>query len=279
MFIDSKLAHGIARNSFQTIMSFGSGLQNLLLHFHHRNKTQVSTPKGARKMIAQVRRYIITSAFWMAEMETNREGPAIHWLFFLPDNDGDIKLSTARYAPLNRNSLLNSKTLAIIKKHALARAHQRLGDADWQDVLKDLRHASLMLAPMREVGLMLGLKQIFLTTGDGVLAGEIREDGVLQLNTYLHNDRLSSRWQQVAGAVRECLENFDADKDGLVMKLTNALMFYSKTELDDLVATLLETLSQSRFDWLKDSYQQGEDVQQTIWNSAKAKVSWEGHSD
>lgn len=74
MPIDSKLAHGIARNSFQTIISFGSGLQNLLLHFHHRNKTQVTTPKGARKMIAQVRRYIITCAFWMAEMETNREG-------------------------------------------------------------------------------------------------------------------------------------------------------------------------------------------------------------
>jgi hypothetical protein len=278
MPIDSKLAHGIARNSFQTIMSFGSGLQNLLLHFHHRNKTQVTTPKGARMMIAQVRRYIITCAFWMAEMETNREGPAIHWLFFLPDSEGDIKLSAARYAPLNRNLLLNSKTLAIIKKHALARAHQRLDEADWQDVLKDLRHASLMLVPMREVARILGNKQIFLTTGDGVLVGEVREDGLLQMNTYLHSDRLSARWQQVARAARECLESFDTDKDGLITKLTNALMFDSTHELDDLVATLSQTLSQPRFDWLRDSYQQGEDVQEAIWNSAKAEASREAHS-
>lgn len=278
MSIDSKLAHGIARNSFQTIMSFGSGLQNLLLHFHHRNKTQVSTPKGARKLIAQVRRYIITCAFWMVEMETNREGPAIHWLFFLPDSEGDIKLSTARYAPLNQNLLLNSKTLTIIKKHALARAHQRLDEVDWQDVLKDLRLASLMIAPMREVAQTLRLKQVFLTTGDGVLVGEVREDGVLQMNTYLHSDRLSARWQQVASAAQECLESFDADKDGLITKLTYALMFDSTPELNDLVATLSETLSQPRFGWLKDSYLQGEDVHQTIWNSAKAEKFREAHS-
>ena len=165
MSIDSKLAHGIAKKSLQTIIEYGSGLHNLLMNHHYQKKTPISTPKGGRKMIAKIRRYILVCAFWMVERDTNRDGPVIHWIYFLPfDKDGDVKLATSRYTPLNRTSVFASKTLAIIGKHAIARAHQRLDEIEWSEISRELRIASLMLAPMVEVAKRLNLKQVFLTT-------------------------------------------------------------------------------------------------------------------
>ena len=274
MSIDSRLAHGIARTSFQSIVQFGSGLHNLLMHFHHRKKTPVSTPKGGRKLIEQVRRYILICAFWMAEEGTNREGPAIHWLYFLPfEKDGSVELAAARYAPLNRHLLLVSKPLAIIKKHAIARAHQRLDEIEWSEISREFSFASLMLAPMAKVAKKLELKQVFLTTRSGILVGEVRADGLLQLNTYLHNNRLSLRWQQVTQAAMDAMESCGSDKDALVKKLTDALMYDGDPGLDDVVSALVTTLDQPRFSWLKRTYEQGEDVRQTIWDSAKAQIS------
>lgn len=276
MSIDSRLAHGIANASFQSIVEFGRGLHNLLLHFHNQKKSPVSTPKGARKMIAPIRRYLQACAFWMAERDTNREGPAIHWLYFLPHGkEGDLKLATTRYAPLNWAAIFNTEPLAIIKKHAIARAHQRLDEIAWSEVAKELSFASVMLAPMIAVAKKLSLQQVFLTTENGILIGEIRPDGLLQLNTYLHNTRLSVRWQQVAAATMEALESCSSDKDALVVQLMNALMFDGQSKLDTVVSTLATVLGQSRFGWLKHSYEPGEDVQQTIWDAAKAQMSAE----
>ena len=68
------------------------------------------------------------------------------------------------------------------------------------------------------------------------------------------------------------LESCASDKDALVLKLMDALMFDADPELDNVVSTLAATLDQPRFDWLKQTYEQGEDIHQTVWDSARAQM-------
>lgn len=273
MAIDSKLAHGLAGNSFRSVMEMSSGVINLLSHLFSRQQTPASTPKGARKLIANAKPYINCVAFQVLERETNREGPAIHWIFLRPENGaGDLYLDTSRYAPISTICTFDSKKLVIFKKHAIARMHQRLDQATWIEIEVQMRVAMIVLLPMLEATKRLMFKQFFLPTKDGLFVGEVRTDGLPQLNTYLHYDRLSARWQRVCEVIQGFMNLLDEEPE-LLFWLIDGLMTGVDPKADPSIMWFTEELTRPEYAWLCEPYSPRESMEETIWDAAKVAIA------
>jgi hypothetical protein len=273
MSVDTKLAHGLAGNSFREVLTYASGMMNLLQHLHFLPKSPARTPKGARKLVANAKRYISVAATWILEKETNREGPAIHWLFFTPaDKNGNIELCSARYAPISTTSIFSLDPILIIKKHALARVHQRMDEMQWGDIKFELTSIGMALLPMIEVTKALSLKQIFLPSLNGIFVGCIDSDGRVVINTFLVRGKLSSRWEKALATFYIFSDTIFANTENHIVTV-DALLDNTLHIPSAATDVLIRELANPDFDWLREEYQPGVDNKDEYWAKDIAEPS------
>ena len=118
----------------------------------------ITTAKGARRHIANIGRNLAATA-WAHGQHADRHGTYAGWLVPVPSEDEIAVCCVGLRMPVGGAARIRQWPWLVVPKHAIARGHQRLQDADWLAVQSELREAAMQAAAVQVLSMALGLKQ------------------------------------------------------------------------------------------------------------------------
>lgn len=221
---------------------------------------RITTGKGARRLIAQIGRSFETTA-WAHRTHADRRGTYAGWLVPVVEED-QIAVCCVGLRLLVGSARLRQWPWLVVPKHAIARGHQRLRDADWRAVQSELREAAMQAAAVQVLSMAIGLKQFAIPALHGLVIGDVGE-ACLHGKTFIVPP-YSRRWgavfdawmrfqQHLSPEGSQAIEAFALDHETPALEAT----------LDALGAEL------GAFDFLREPYAPGEDVVGDLWEEAR----------
>ena len=223
----------------------------------------VTTGKGARRLLAKIGRNFGTTA-WAHRVSIDRHGTYAAWLVPVIGED-DIAVccvSLRMFAGAVAN--LRQWPWLIVPKHAIARGHQRLGNADWITLQSELRVAAMQAAAVQIISMAHGLRQFAIPAIRGLLIGEVG-DLCLQAKTFIVPP-FSRRW----GAVLDAWLRFEQHLPKTLSTAIEELAMDRETPaLNGALAALSNELT--AFYFLRQPHAPGEDVVGDLWEAARAQ--------
>ena len=196
MVITDTHAHGLAGHDLRQLRDRCRGTSDGAFRLV-RESDPVTTAKGARRRVAAIGQELQRTA-WAHRAHTDRHGTYAAWL--APEASAESIAVCCVSLRLHAGALseLRKWPWMIVPRHALARGHQRLGDADWAAVQSELRIVAVHAAAVMLLSKALGMKQFAIPAIHGLLIGDVDEDTLIA-RTFIVPP-LSRRWGAVLDA-------------------------------------------------------------------------------
>ncbi len=226
------------------------------------NESQgVATSKGARRLIATVDRSYADTA-WARQEHRDRRGTYAGWLVPIVDEDSIAVCCVSLKAEVRSPVRLRRWPWLVVPKHAIARGHQRLRDADWRAIQSELREAAMQAAVVQILSMALGLKQFAIPALHGLVIGDVGEH-CLHGKTFIVPP-YSRRW----GDVFDAWVRFQAHLSPEGAQAIEAMALdHELPALQPTCMALAEELD--AFDFLREPYALGRDPVGDLWEAAR----------
>jgi len=258
--ITDRHAHGLARHDLRELRERCRRASDGA--FRKFNESEgITTAKGARRLIAKVGQGFEATA-WAHRAHADRRGTYAGWLVPVVDAEQIAVCCVSLRMHVGGAARLRQWPWLVVPKHAIARGHQRLRDADWLAVQSELREAAMQAAAVQVLSMAIGLKQFAIPALHGLVIGNVGE-------TDLHGKTFivppySRRW----GAVFDAWMRFQQhlSPEGAQAIETFALD-HQTPALQETVEALGEELG--AFEFLREPYAPGEDVVGDLWEAAR----------
>lgn len=230
-----------------------------------RGTARVKTGKGARRLLATVDASYAPMA-WAARHATNRRGTYASWLVPMADAERIAVCCASLAIPTRAAAELRQWPWMIVPKHAIARGHQRLRDADWTSVQSELRVVAQHAGAVLLLALATGHRQFAIPAIHGLLIGDV-EDNVLHARTFIVPP-FSKRW----GAVLDAWLKFEHGGSPAWSRAINDAALDQQTPalIDALTALSMELAD---CDFLARPHEPGADISGDLWEAARAQAA------
>ena len=264
MLITDTHAHGLAGHDLRLLRDRCRGATAGAFR-QVRESYPVKTAKGARRRIAAIGRGLDRTA-WAHSARTDRQGTYAAWL--TPEASADtiavccVSLRMRAGAP----SELRQWPWMIVPRHAIARGHQRLGDADWAGVQSELRVVAVLAAAVELLSRAMGLCQFAIPAIHGLLIGEVAEDA-LRATTFIVPP-FSKRW----GAVLDAWIRFEQrSSPEWTRAIEDLALDHVTPALGEALEALGAELGAPECEFLRRPHEPGPDVVGDLWEAARAQ--------
>jgi hypothetical protein len=261
--ITESLAHGLAGHHLRRLRDRCDLARERAFRTVH-SSDRVRTGKGARRLLAEIGTEFATTA-WAGRQAQDRHGTYAAWLVPSADSDSLAICCISLRIPVGTGAEIKHKPWMIVPRHAIARGHQRLDDADWGTIQSELRVVALHSPAISVLSRALGLRQFAIPAIHGLLIGDVDED-MLVAKTFIVPP-LSRRWNTVLDAwlrfeQRSCTA------------WTEAIELYALDQttptLKDALGALAEEMSSCTF--LQSAHEPGPDVVGDLWEAAREQA-------
>ncbi len=241
-------AHGLARHDLRELReSCRRAHDGAFRQFE--DSDAIKTTKGARRLIAKISASYADTT-WAHEWRRDRHGTYASWLVPFVDEESIAVCCLSLRMPAGRRAQFRRWPWIVMNKHALARGHQRLRDADWRALQPELREAAMHAAAVRVLSMALGFRQFAIPAMHGLVIGDVGAH-CLRGRTFIVPP-YSRRW----GEVLDAWVRFQAHLPPGGMRAIEALALDQQLpELDDTVAALARELEP--FEFLREEYATG----------------------
>ena len=221
----------------------------------------ITTAKGARRHIANIGRNLAATA-WAHGQHADRHGTYAGWLVPVPSEDEIAVCCVGLRMPVGGAARIRQWPWLVVPKHAIARGHQRLQDADWLAVQSELREAAMQAAAVQVLSMALGLKQFAIPALHGLVIGDVGE-------SYLHGKTFivppySRRWGRVFDAWMRFQQHLTPEGSHAI----EAFALDHETPAFQAAAEALGA-ELDEFEFLREPYAPGEDVVGDLWEEAR----------
>lgn len=269
MLITDTHAHGLAGHDLRQLRDqcrdASAGAFRLV-----RESDPVTTAKGARRHIAAIGRGLARTA-WAHRARTDRHGTYAAWL--APEASAEFIAVCCVSLRMHAGALtqLRKWPWMIVPRHAIARGHQRLGDADWAAVQSELRIVAVHAAAVMLLSKALGMKQFAIPAIHGLLVGDVDEDSLIA-KTFLVPP-FSQRW----GAVLDAWLRFEQrGSPEWTRAIEDVALDHVTPALVDALEILGAELSGHGFGFLRRAHEPGPDVVGDLWEAARGQQTRDG---
>jgi len=230
-----------------------------------RETQHITTGKGARRLLATVDASVGPMA-WLRRAHTDRRGTYAAWLVPMTDAESIAVCCVSLKIPVGAGAELRQWPWMIVPKHAIARGHQRLRDADWTAVQSELAVVAAHAGAVLLLSLTAGFRQFAIPAIHGLLIGDV-EDDVLRARTFIVPP-FSRKW----GAVLDAWVKFEHRGSAAWTKAINdAALDHEVPALHDALAALDRELAD--FEFLRRPHEPGPDVAGDLWEAARAQAA------
>lgn len=256
-------AHGLARHDLRQLQArCGRASDGAFRKFNA--SEGISTAKGARRLVAKIARGYEGTA-WAQRAHADRRGTYAGWLVPVVHDEDIAVCCVSLSVPAGGAAQLRQFPWLIVPKHAIARGHQRLHDADWLAVQSELREAALQSALVQLLSMSLGLRQFAIPALHGLLIGDVGEN-CLYGKTFIVPP-YSRRW----GAV---LDGWLRFQQHLSREGNDAIEAIALDHEMPALAETAEALGEEfeRFRFLRDAYIRGNDHIGDLWEAARGQA-------
>ncbi len=253
-------AHGLARHDLRVLRDRCSRASEGA--FRSFNESHgITTAKGARRLIAKIDRgYAATS--WARKVRSDRHGTYAGWLAPVVDADTIAVCCVSLRMYVGAAAKLRQWPWLVVPKHAIARGHQRLRDADWLAIQAELREAALQAAMVQVLSMACGLRQFAIPALRGLVVGAVGEN-CLHGKTFIVPP-YSRRW----GGVFDAWVRFQAHLSPAGTRAIEAIALdHELPELHATVEALADALAP--FEFLGEAYASGDDHVGDLWQAAR----------
>ena len=196
MDITDTLAHGLAGHHLRRLRDRCDLARERAFRTVH-SSDRVRTGKGARRLLAEIGTEFAATA-WAERQALDRHGTYAAWLVPSADSDSLAICCISLRIPVGTGAEIQHTPWMIVPRHAIARGHQRLGDADWGTIQSELRVVALHSPAIAVLSRALHLRQFAIPAIHGLLIGDVGED-MLVAKTFIVPP-LSRRWNTVLDA-------------------------------------------------------------------------------
>jgi hypothetical protein len=261
--ITDRHAHGLAGHDLRLLAEECQTTKESVFGTFQRLPS-VSTAKGARRQIRHIdARYSKTA--WAHGIYEDRRSISASWVIPAATTDTFSICCAKVTLRVGGDAQLKQWPTLIIDKHAIARSHQRLDNADWEMVQQELRSVALLAAALEILCKSLGYKQFAIPALHGLLVGDVTQDS-LHAKTFVTRP-LSRRWNSVLDAwlrfeQRSSYAWTHAMEEAALGHITDALI--------PPLAALAEELS--AFGFLRQQYVRGRDTLGELWTAARRQA-------
>ena len=269
MDITDTHAHGLAGHDLRLLRDQCRGASEGAFRLV-RESDPVTTAKGARRRIAAIGRGLARTA-WAHRARTDRRGTYAAWLAPEATAESIAVCCVSLHMHAGALTQLRKWPWMIVPRHAIARGHQRLGDADWAAVQSELRIVAVHAAAVTLLSKALGLKQFAIPAIHGLLIGDVDEDALIA-RTFLVPP-FSKRW----GAVLDAWLRFEQrGSPEWTRAIEDIALDHLTSPLVDALETLSAELSGPGFEFLRRAHEPGPDVVGDLWEAARAQQARDG---
>jgi hypothetical protein len=224
----------------------------------------ISTAKGARRLIAKIHLGYEETA-WAHRGRADRRGTYAGWLVPVVHEEDIAVCCVSLRVPAGSAAQLRQFPWLIVPKHAIARGHQRLHDADWLAVQSELREAALQAALVQLLSMALGLKQFAIPALHGLLIGDVGEN-CLHGKTFIVPP-YSRRWGAVLDAWLRFQQHLSREGNDAI----EAIALDHETPAFRATADALGDEFE-RFAFLGEAYVRGNDREGDLWEAARGQA-------
>ena len=255
-------AHGLARHDLRALRDNCRRAKEGA--FRTINESQrLRTAKGARRLMAKVDRSYAGTA-WARQDHRDRHGTYASWLVPVVDEESIAVCCVSLRMQARSSASLRQWPWLVVPKHAIARGHQRLRNADWLTIQAELREAAMQAAVVQILSMALGFKQFAIPALHGLVLGEVGEH-CLYGKTFIVPP-YSRRW----GAVFDAWVRFQAHLSAEGAQAIEAMAL--DRELPELQPTCLALVDElEQFEFLREPYAPGPDPVGDLWEAARAQ--------
>jgi hypothetical protein len=258
--ITDRHAHGLARHDLRELRERCRRASEGGFRKFNESRN-ITTAKGARRLIAMVGRSFEATA-WSHRAHADRRGTYAGWLVPVVEEEQIAVCCVGLRMLVGGSARLRQWPWLVVPKHAIARGHQRLRDADWLAVQSELREAAMQAAAVQVLSMAIGLKQFAIPALHGLVIGDVGET-FLQGKTFIVPP-YSRRW----GAVFDAWMRF---QQHLSPEGTQAIEEFALDHQTPALPATVEALGQEldAFEFLREPYAPGEDVVGDLWEEAR----------
>jgi hypothetical protein len=255
-------AHGLARHDLRQLRDTCRRASDGAFRTFNESDS-ITTAKGARRLIAQIGRSFGETR-WAHEQWRDRHGTYAGWLVPVVEEDNVAVCCVSVHMPVGAAARLRRWPWLVVPKHAIARGHQRLRDADWLSVQSELREAALQAAVVQILSMALGFRQFAIPALHGLVIGEV-EQHCLRGKTFIVPP-YSARWGRVFDAWLRFQAHLSAEGARAI-----AAMAVDR-ELPALQPTVVALAGElEAFGFMREPYQPGTDPVGDLWEAARAQ--------
>ena len=253
-------AHGLARHDLRVLRERCRRASDGAFRTFNESPG-ITTAKGARRLIAKVDRSYGETC-WARQVHHDRRGTYAGWLTPVVDEDTIAVCCVSLRVYAGSAARLRQWPWLVVPKHAIARGHQRLRDADWRAVQSELRAAAMQAAAVQVLSMALGLKQFAIPALHGLVIGDVGEHS-LHGRTFIVPP-YSRRW----GAVFDAWVRFQAHLPAAGAHAIEAIAL--DHELPELHETCMALADEfAPFEFLREAYRAGADHVGDLWEAAR----------
>ena len=258
--ISDRHAHGLARHDLRLLRERCRRASDGAFRTFNES-SGIATAKGARRLIAKIGRSYQDTA-WAHGEHRDRHGTYAGWLVPLVDEESIAVCCVSLRMLADAPARLRQFPWLVVPKHAIARGHQRLRDADWLSVQSELREAAVQAAAVQVLSMAIGLKQFAIPALHGLLIGEVGESCLFG-KTFIVPP-YSRRWSGVFDAWVRFQAHLSAPGYRAIEKIA------LDHELPELHATVMALAGELEpFEFLREPYAPGEDRVGDLWEAAR----------
>ena len=265
MLITDTHAHGLAGHDLRLLRDRCRNARDGAFR-KLRETDPVTTGKGARRLLAKIGQSFAPTA-WAQRVHTDRRGTYAAWLVPVAGADEIAVCCVSLRMSVKAPAEIRQWPWMIVPKHAIARSHQRLADADWAAIQSELHVVALHAAAVQILSIALGLKRFAIPAIHGLLIGDVEEE-VLRAKTFIVPP-LTRRW----GAVLDAWLRFEQrGSPEWTRAIEDLALDHPTPVLEETLSALGEELSAPEFGFLRRPHEPGPDVVGDLWEAARAQA-------
>lgn len=259
-------AHGLARHFLASQMKPTHAAFQGALAFFERTRSP-RTSKGVRRQLNHIQERLRSHAWFQSSWMTRRETVGV-WVLPLIERDQLNVLRITVSSSTTRHGQFKSEILLTIPLHAIARGHQRLHDAEWPAVERELRTCALYAVAVTKVASRLGLVGFGIPAVNGLLVGDI-ENGHPAAKTFI-TPPLSVRHAQLLDAWLA----FTISRSDEWERQFQALMLGADDPGEvGLINALGNAFTHSHLEYLKKPHEPLDDTVGAMWEAAREQMN------
>ncbi len=264
MDLSDRHANGLARHDLRVLRERCRRASDGA--FRNFNESEgISTAKGARRLIAKIRRSL-NGTVWAHRAHSDRRGTYAGWLIPVVHEEEIAVCCVSLRVPADSAARLRQWPWLVVPKHAIARGHQRLRDADWRAVQSELREAALQAAMVQILSMALGLKQFAIPAVHGLVIGDVGES-CLHGKTFIVPP-YSRRWGDVFDAWLRFQQHLTPEGSAAIEAIA---LDHETPALQATVEALGEEFE--KFGFLSEAYVRGDDYVGDLWEAARGQAT------